>query len=244
MNLYSATSAPLKEGVGKVYLFPRNENFLSITIDQNKVQKVDLLTQNDIASIKAESHYFDIGSYFNLLPKLSDELIDETALKDFMGWSSNSKVYHFLDNARSLEVQFQTSPVSDYAVSHALPAIHKHHVIEMMLSVATENGVHALVYSNQIYIAVVENNELLLCNAYQIKTDEEVMYYLLLVLQELGLSQEDVNVIFYGNFPETPAKTEEYISSYIRNYQLKQFQNIEAKYQGITLLALAYHENH
>lgn len=244
MNLYSATSAPLKEGVGKAFLFPHNENFLSITIDQNKVQKVDLLAQNDIASIKAECHYFDIGSHFNLLPKLSDELIDERALKDFMGWSSNAKIYHYLDNNRGVEVQFQTSPVSDYAVSHALPAIHKHHVIEMMLSVSTVNGVYVLVYSNQLFIAMVESNELLLCNVYQVKTDEEVMYYLLLVLQEFGLSQEDVNVVFFGNFPESPSKTEEYLFSYIRNYQLKQFQNIEAKYQGITLLALAYHENH
>lgn len=244
MSLYSATSAPLNEGVGKVYLFPHNEKFLAIIIDQNRILKVDLLSQPELSFIKSESHYFDIGSSFNLLPKLSDELVDEAALKEFMGWTANSKVYHFQENTRGVEIQFQTSSVSDYAVSHSIPAVHKHHIIEIMLSISQLDGVNAVVYANQLYISVVDKTKLVLCNIFNTKTDEEVMYYLLLIFQELGLSQEETKVIFYGNFPENPSNSNQYLSSYFRNFELRQFRDIEEQYQGITQLALAYHENH
>lgn len=243
MDLY-ATSAPINEGVEKVYLFPHDEKFLVATLDLNDIQRVALLNQSELSEINAECHYFDIGTTFNLLPKISDELINEDALREFLNWMPNTKIYHNSNSSNNLEVQFQVAPISGYSVSRAIPAVHKHHIIEMMLAAGQNEEITVLIYHHHIFITVFVNGQPQLCNIFHAKTDEEIMYYLLLIIQELNLPQEEVKVEFYGAFPEKPENTEKYLSSYIRNFSIKIFDKVKHPYQGIAQLALVYHENY
>lgn len=243
MNLY-ATSAPINEGVGKVCLFPHDDKFLVIGTHLSEIQSVAILNQSELSEINSECHYFDVGTAFNLLPKISDELINEGALQEFLNWMPNTKIYHRPDNTNNLEIQFQITPVAGYSVSHAIPAVHKHHIIEMMLATSQNEGITALIYQHHIFVAVFVNGQPKLCNLFNAKTDEEIMYYILLVIQELNLPQEEVKLDFYGAFPEKPENTEKYLSSYIRNFSIKTFDKVKHPYQGITQLVSAYHENY
>jgi hypothetical protein len=243
MTIYQTTSASASSA-DKSMLFSHEDKFLCVSFSQNQLHTVQVLTQTELEKIQEESHYFDVHTSYNLLPKLSEEMIDEAALTDFMNWTPNQKVYRNYVDSQKVEVQFQTASIANLSVSRAIPSVLKHHMIELMLSVSNEEGVFAFIYQDKVFVTVHQNGRLALSNSFQAKTDEEVIYYLLLVFQEMDLSQEEMPVFFYGNFPEKPEQTKNYLSAYIRNNTLRNFDKAEAKYQGVIQLALDYHENH
>ncbi|MCB9188934.1 MAG: DUF3822 family protein [Flavobacteriales bacterium] len=244
MNLFKSLTAPNQNGEGRLYLIPSNDHFLCIESNNGNIDHAELKKSNELSSKSSENHYFDLSNTFNLLPKLSDELINEKALIEFLNWDLNKKVYHFLDEKNSITIHFQTNTLQDIAVSHAIPSVNKHHLSELMLNVSKNNGVHALVFNTQIYITVRLSNQILLCNSFDAKTDEEILYYLLLIYQEKDLSQEETQLIFYGNFPQKPEMTSTYLNTYIRNIELRRFADIQIEYQGIVQLIKEGHAHH
>ncbi len=243
MTIYQSSSSANSEGGGKVFLFPLKEKFLAISLNSKGIDKAELLTQQELSSQKEEAHYFDLGTSYNLLPTFSDEMLNDEALITFMNWTPQQKVYKRFDEAHGIQIQFQTQTVADFAVSHAIPSVSKHHVLELLLSICKTNGVHLLIFANRVFIAVHMDREIKLCNTFDIKTDEEVLYYLLLIYQELGLSQEEVPLNCYGKFPEKHAETEKHLSVYIRNVKLSCLKDIEPPYQGIAQLTTDHYAN-
>lgn len=244
MNIYQSISAPDSNGDGNVFLIPNKEKFLVINASDSAITNVSVLGPEEIGKMKGDFHYFDIGQAFNLLPKLSLEMIDEKALIEFLGWDENRKVYQQLEERRNIIIHFQTEPVSDISITQSAPSTIKHHLIEAMISICVKDGVHAMIYQTTLFVVVRNNDETQMCNCFKVSTDEEVMYYLLLLFQELNLSQEETAILFYGNFPDKPEHTEKHLSTYIRNVELRQFEGIDPKFQGIVQLFSKYHANH
>lgn len=244
MIIYKNSSAPTSDGEGSFLLLPHQEKFLSIRFDQNNIQEAKLLERTELNQLSAYTcHYIDIGANFNLLPKLSEEMVDDKALSEFMNWTPTNKVYRSFLPSHRAEIQFQTESVPSLTVSHAIPSVKKHHIIEHLLHIAQDNGMTTLQFSNKLFIAIMKEGKLVLCNSFDAKTDEEILYYILLVYQELNLSQEDFPITFYGALPEHPDQTLEYLKAYIRNADNKVFTAAETAYQGIIQLLLEHHEN-
>lgn len=242
MNIYKASPTATSDSSEKMFVFPHKEKFLVVSFQSDCVHSVDILDRTELSS-NNEAHYFDLSSNFNLIPILSEEMIDEKALVDFMNWTPDQKVYKRVDNTHNIEIQFQPESIANHAISHSIPAIQKHHITELFLNICKGNGVHIFLYLNKLLIIVLFESKVILCNLFETKTDEEVLYFLLLVYQELSLSQEETPVTMYGLFPEKEELTKEYLSTYIRNVALQTHMGIDGKYQGLIKVLATYYEN-
>ncbi|CAG5086261.1 DUF3822 family protein [Parvicella tangerina] len=244
MNIYQSSSLSNLEEGGKTFVFPFNQKFLLVSSSSKGIQVAEILDSSEIQETPNEFYYFDLGIKFNLLPQLSDEMIDEAALIDFMNWDSNQRVYSQFINKHNIELQFQTSAIEDHTITQVIPSVKKHHIASLLLSITKTDGVYLLIYLNKIFITVVSDQQIKLCNIFDAKTDEEVLYYLMLIYQELSLSQEDTATICYGEFPEQPSLSAAYLSKYIRNSTVLTFDGVDSQFKGILKLLDTYHENH
>lgn len=236
MNLFQTPTTPVNNGERRMYFIPCDDQFLIVSKLNDQLVAVDIVKSNELSTSIGDCHYIDVDNSFNLLPKLSDEMINEQVLIDFLNWDVNKKVYHFQDAKHNITIHFQTNTINDLLINKTTPSTFKHHISEFLLSIAEYNGVYALYFNGSIFIAAKANEELLLCNCFTAKTDEEVLYYLLLIYQEKDLSHEEMPLVFYGCFPQQPEMTLTYLSKYIRKVKLEQFVQITPDYQGIVQL--------
>ena len=70
-------------------------------------------------------------------------------------------------------------------------------------------------------IVVLNNNSLQLCNAFRFVTNEDFVYYLLFVFEQLGINPELSGVVLYGDI-QSGAPLFEYLNRYFRHLQLGQ----------------------
>ena len=89
---------------------------------------------------------------------------------------------------------------------------------------STEPLVFVNVRAGYFDVVVLSNNNLLLYNAFHFVTNEDLAYYLLFVLEQLGINPEVAEVVLYGDIKAgTPLF--EYLSRYIRHLQFGRRSN-------------------
>lgn len=66
-----------------------------------------------------------------------------------------------------------------------------------MMKTAFKLNVNVQVYPQMMTIQIVQRNEMLFCNAFEIQNENDVLYYLAFVMQQLNLVQEAGNLNFH-----------------------------------------------
>jgi hypothetical protein len=97
----------------------------------------------------------------------------------------------------------------DDKLKSALDLIFPHHRIKHSLSVLTQLMLHSeeltkeqlllYVHANHIEIVVKENTKLVLANQFSVKTQEDVLYYVLFILEQYQLNPVTVSMCVAGN---------------------------------------------
>lgn len=97
------------------------------------------------------------------------------------------------------------------------------HVQSLLLTrqAARETRITATIWFNTLQLTVEKNGNWLLLQSYDYRTPEDVLYYLLNVMQQLGLSQEETTVYLQGMIDQRSALYD-VLYNYILNLQLKE----------------------
>lgn len=233
MLIYQDTTASQNED-DVVQIFPIENDFLLVRNDGTKVIEVSKLDKTKLSEPKGHFHYFDTGISYNLMPRLSEEMIDEKALVSFFNWNENSKVYRSFHPSTKIELQFQTEIAKVTPITQANASVNIHHILGLFLDSKLAEGVTVLTYAGKLIVGVLFENDVKLCNIFPCTTDEEILYYSLMVYQEIDLDQEVIPLHFYGSFIQNVNRTEELLSSYIRNVNIHQFNEVnEIHFSGL-----------
>ena len=98
-------------------------------------------------------------------------------------------------------------------------------------------------YNDNHIIAVgLRNNMIVYHNCFKITTDEDFIYYFLLVFQELEFDQYEAKVLFDGPMPEDH-KSIGIIREYIRNIEFASIPEVMRIFPNIAELPQHYHSN-
>jgi hypothetical protein len=128
------------------------------------------------------------------------------------------------------DIVLQQSLVNNYTVDATVAAVLNKrfpkgewwHIQSLLLTKQAAGAVcvTATVYFNEVQITVERNGNWLLLQSYSYQTPEDVLYYLLNVMQQLDLSQEETTVYLQGMIDQHSALYD-VLYSYILNLQLK-----------------------
>lgn len=232
MQIFSNTSIQIGKEDLKSYVFPYNDQFLEVGVAGKLIAYAVLKNKEDI-KITHDLHFFSLGSSFNLLPDLSDEMLDEKALTRFLDWNLNQKLFRNKYPEHHLEIQFQTDPIQYVLMNNVNSATHFHHFTELKLRIPFENGVSICVFNQMLVLRVIQEQQLLLVNLYKVKNLQEVLYYTLLIYQELDLSAEDTKLICFGDAHQEIKDLQKEFKAYIRNVESKVFGCDDPNFSGI-----------
>ena len=88
------------------------------------------------------------------------------------------------------------------------------------------------IHSNYIELAVKQNQKLLLANQFSIKTQEDVLYYVLFILEQYQLNPLTANITIVGNL-DTNSEIITSLKKYIKNIHLA-LGNKSINWSGVT----------
>lgn len=179
----------IKEDI-KAFTFPHQNDFLEVSCHNKEILSA-FIKSSDQFGEGSQNHFYSTDTQFNILPVLSEELVDSKALQNFLDWNSNQKVFRNINPTYNIETQFQVSPVHYSAITRRFPSAFFHHYSELLLSIKNPKDVTILQYDDNLLLMVKLDGQLKLMNTYKVKTPDEILYYTLLVYQELGLSVEE-----------------------------------------------------
>ena len=128
------------------------------------------------------------------------------------------------------DIVLQQSLVNNYTVDATVAAVLNKrfpkgewwHIQSLLLTKQAAGAVcvTATVYFNEVQVTVERNGNWLMLQSYSYQTPEDVLYYLLNVMQQLDLSQEETTVYLQGMIDQHSALYD-VLYSYILNLQLK-----------------------
>lgn len=128
------------------------------------------------------------------------------------------------------DIVLQQSLVNNYTVDATVAGVFNKrfpkgewwHVQSLLLTKQAVGGVcvTATIYFNEVQITVERNGNWLLLQSYNYQTPEDVLYHILNVMQQLGLTQDETTVYLQGMIDQHSALYD-VLYSYILNLQLK-----------------------
>jgi hypothetical protein len=103
---------------------------------------------------------------------------------------------------------------------------HSAPVIESALQTAgtfgSANQLHANISHGSADLVLVKSGQLILYNSYPLRTDEDLIYYILRIYDQFDLSQEETPLIMSG-WPDLYSGAMKTLNDYIRTVRLKEF---------------------
>ena len=217
-------------------IYPIAKGFIIVEKDKdNKVYSLKVYEGlNEISEHYQSSTFYSNSINFTLLPKLSVELLPEEEIKTFLKWDKQQAVH--INNIALNEVSFIFQE-EIIPITNVLPAVKISHLGELIVtSVLQKNwkdGIMTLCIDSQLMIAVVKERQLQVCNQFEISNNEELIYYVMLMIQEYQLPQEEAIVEIYGEFSEQ-AYVAENLTSFLRKItSLAHPQIKNLKYSGL-----------
>jgi hypothetical protein len=218
MNIYQA-AAKIDASDCKVYILQGKKNAFKILIDQkNKLHAMELV-EDSIPLIDVPLWYISTVSHFTLMPNLSIEQLPTEAIAEFLKWNSSTEL-SIIKNPLlfdNISILFQ---ISKSTFTKSLPAANFKHGIEVLVNQCMlsnqKDSLTTVLWDNQLILNVLKDGKLQLSNIFQVENNEEVIYYIMLMFQELSLDFEKVIVQIYGECEETPF-LEKNLSGFVRN---------------------------
>jgi hypothetical protein len=178
---------------------------------------------------------------YTLVPHaLYDPLQKETYL-EFVHSQVESGIFHdhFLNSAEAWVIFSVHKSINEIIDRYFNSARILHHAGAMIESILPRyrhseqrNPVFVNIRTGSFDIIVLRDGKMLYCNSFNWKANEDLVYYLIFVLDQLDLNPENVPVLLAGNV-ETSSGLFELLQRYIRHVDL--IKNPESPKQGIAI---------
>jgi hypothetical protein len=235
MNIYKAV-ANIEASDCSVYILQGSKASIQITSDnQNKVISLDVIKEGETPQLTPLT-YVSTGNQFTLLPNLSLEQIALNEIQSFLKWEDNLN-FSIIKNKLMFDDISLLFQIQLDATSKLFPAARFKHVVEILVNHAmkqqNDNSITTLLIENQLVICAIKNGKLQLSNIFQVANNEEIIYYIMLMVQELNFDVETLNLQIYGEYEEK-AYLKDNLSNFVRNVTSNVNSNIpDMRYSGV-----------
>ncbi len=207
----------------------------------------ELLSKFSAKSSQVSSSIVLVDENYTLVPKA---YFDENKLESYLNF--NKKPI----NDEQLSYEFELLETDQVAIVYAIPILLKQYIEEtfssfnwshfafpLLESILTNNSKEPLltlhIQYNRFDIIYSKDRRLKFFNSYEYKSSEDLIYFLLYVMEQLDLDRETINVQLIGEFEEK-SSIYELLFKYIRNVSFgNRPQNIN--YSNV-LSSLAKHQ--
>ena len=235
MSIYSA-AANIEASDCCVYILQGDKNSIQITLDsQGRVHSLDTIS-NEATSQIASLTFVSTQNNFTLLPNLSIEQLPMIDIQSFLKWN-NQPSYSITKNKLmfdNISILFQTKQAE---ITKSFPAAKFQHGVEILTNHSMQqqekNSITSLLVDSQLILCVIKEGNLQLSNIFQVENNEEIIYYIMLMIQELAIDIESVDLQLFGEKDEKPFLKEN-LSHFVRNVTSNTHPAISnMKYSGI-----------
>lgn len=193
-----------------------------------------------------------VSHFNNLVTQVPKALFDKDYLADYLKYSlkvlnDDYIVYDELKNTEIVNVYIPFVNINNFLIDRYSSFVFKHSstiLIESLLNKYknTDNPycfVH--VVGNQFELIVIKNSKLELFNTFNFKTQEDFIYYILFVAEQLNLNPEELELVLLGEIEkesELYAICYQYIKniSFYKNEQFPKLLNEYSQHSVFTLL--------
>lgn len=162
------------------------------------------------------------GRQFTLVPSAFFSEADARALLAFNCGDTGDDVILYDDINPEIKLIYSIHERLKSAIDKLFPNHHLKHSATVMAKLAMQGDdlakeqVLLAIDDASVLIIARQQQQLLLCNQYQVQTDEDILYYLLFALEQFGLSPMTVKVAIAGNI-ETDSALVKALKKYIRH---------------------------
>lgn len=235
MNIFKAV-ANIEASDCYVYILQGDKKNIQITLDsQGKLYALDSLNKEEKSETPSLS-YISTDRQFTLLPNLSIEQLPLKEIASFLKWNDKPD-FNIIKNKLmfdNISILFQ---IQQKEITKLFPTARIHHGIEILanhcMKQQERDAITTLILENKLILCVVKNGHLQLSNIFQVENNEEVIYYIMLMVQELDLNAETLNLHLFGECEEK-AFLKENLSHFVRNITSHVHPSIaDMKYSGI-----------
>ncbi|MFH1121409.1 MAG: DUF3822 family protein [Bacteroidota bacterium] len=178
---------------------------------------------------------------YTLVPHALYETAKKAAYLEFVYKTRKSTVIHeqFLNAADAWVVYSLGRDISDLLDHHFKGARFMHHAGAMIETILPRyrhkelrNPVFVNIRAGSFDMIVLKEGTLRYCNSFLWKTNEDLVYYLIFVLDQLALNPENITLMLLGLIEET-SSLHELLRRYVRNIDF--ISNAEVPKSGISL---------
>ncbi|GAA3789738.1 DUF3822 family protein [Corallibacter vietnamensis] len=165
--------------------------FVSETMLQNTFNNVTVVHVNELSTF---------------VPK---ELFNEELLADYLKFNakilkSDYITFDTLSNNNSVNVYVPFVNINNYLYERFGEFSYKHVstvLVEKLLEAPTEKQPKLYIHVSKFHyeIVIIENGQLILYNTFEYNTQEDFIYYILFIIEQLNLNPESVETILLGN---------------------------------------------
>lgn len=220
----------------------REDSILYSVTDENEQvllrQEINMISEKT-ANISVYEHFFNQPE-LNILSEnvlilyencacqlIPDELFREEDMLDLFemefGKSENENLKYLLLPKWGIHLVFRVpTAISHFFEEKYSDALTEHHIARLLKKKIkkSENAVYANLRKNSIDLFVVKDNLLQFSNSFEVKTNEDICYFILNVYEQLQLDTETLTLILIS---ENTVKEEliDLLKNYIVNVKLK-----------------------
>ena len=189
---------------------PESEIYHHSRKDFEKIIKTDLLTTTLNSFLKENNINYEYienvklyqeNDLFTLVP---DELFDEKEKKTYLKYTAKVKNTDFISNDSIEELKIKNVYIPYVNINNFLVDIFKnidyYHfnsiLIKKIFRIKNDKSFFAYVDNNKVKIIIFNKDELIFFNSHEIKSETDVIYFLLLSIREKGLEVKETQINF------------------------------------------------
>lgn len=189
------------------------------------------ITGSAVAGIKFRS--VSAGLYSDIYTLVPSALFDEVKKEDILRFNISERTEASMvssDFMQEIEIYniYESAAAIEKLLKETFEKITKVHFITPLVeTLIIENKFKTgiKIYLNFLNagitgfeVIIIKNGQLLLCNTFTFHSKEDVVYYFLFTLEQLGINPETAAVTLLGNIPQTD-ETVTLINNYIRSVE-------------------------
>lgn len=170
-------------------------------------------------------NYFN--KQFTLCPTVFHEAKDSRTFLEFNVGNTENKII-FTDD---INTDIKLIYAIDESLKSTLDLLYPNHQLKHTITVLSrlllqseeliKENILLSVYSNHIEITVKQDQQLVLANQFDIKTQEDILYYILFILEQYQLNPLTAHITIAGNIDVTSTLISS-LKKYIKNIRLSQ----------------------
>lgn len=216
--------------IGNIFLKERldYENLSDHSLLLSKVEEVLNIINIDLYDVVEPKLILDNNNYILVPESLYKKGKEKTYLKFNTNFESND--YIEVDNLQKLSVFNVYLPcviINNYLIDKFKKLEFYHFNTVLINKIVNSNNpssCYCFIESRVLKILILKKNEILFFNSYEYKTIDDILYYLLLALNDKNLKRETLSVSIYTNKKNEGIKSK--FGNFIKNISIFKYDNI------------------